>query len=95
MNIDDFGTIDLNACTDSELHDLLDQVLVRVEFYKNEVAGAIGAVLESRADDAMIQRQAAAIDPKVLEYLLKNNPAAQSTEVSGLESQSGFGFDNK
>ncbi len=95
MNLDDFDNIDLSACTNAELHDLLDQVLAKVEYLKNGVAGAIGAVLDERAGAALIERQAAAIDPKIVEYLLKNQPAAQSTEVSGIESQSGFGFDNK
>ena len=95
MNIDDFDTIDLDACSDNELNDLLDQVSLKVEYYKHGVAGAISSVIGKRAEAAAIVKQAEAIDPKVLEYLLANKPAAQSTEVSGLESQSGFGFDNK
>ena len=95
MNLDDIDNIDLSACTDSELHDLLDQIRLKVEYFKNGVAGAIGAILDERNGAAMIEKQAAAIDPKIVEYLLKNQPAAQSTEVSGIESQSGFGFDNK
>ena len=95
MNIDDIDTIDLNACTDAELNDLLDQVLIKVDYYKHGVSGAITAALNKKAFDSNIEKAAAAIDPAVLEYLMKNKPAAQSTEVAGLESQSGFGFDNK
>ena len=53
MNIDDIDTIDLNACTDAELNDLLDQVLIKVDYYKHGVSGAITAALNKKAFDSV------------------------------------------